>query len=80
MDPLDDNLLKGTMDIMKESEETLLTAIKRMQPVARGIRRTELLNIQQDSRESIQSFHIESKVEMPLAQISPLVYVPFQLM
>ena len=63
MDSLGDDLLKGTTDIMKESEETLLAAIKRLavQPVARGVRRTELINMQQDSGESIRSFHANVK-------------------
>ena len=63
VDTLGDDLLKGTTDIMKESEEALLSAIKRLavQPVARGVRRTDLMNMQQDSGESIRSFHAKVK-------------------
>ena len=63
MDSLGDDLLKGTTDILAESEETLLAAIKKLavQPVARGVRRTELMNMQQDSGESIRSFHAKVK-------------------
>ena len=63
VDSLGDDLLKGTTDILAESEDTLLAAIKKLavQPVARGVRRTELMNMQQDSGESIRSFHAKVK-------------------
>ena len=63
VDSLGDDLLKGTSDIIAESEEALLAAIKKLavQPVARGVRRTELMNMQQDNDESIRSFHAKVK-------------------
>ena len=44
---------------MTVSENTLLEAIKKLavQPVARGVRRTELINMTQDSGEPIASDH-----------------------
>ena len=63
VDTLGDDLLRGIEDIMSESEETLLAAIKKLavQPVARGVRRTELMNMTQDSGEPIRSFHAKVK-------------------
>ena len=60
---LGDDLLRGTSDIMKETEAALLAGIKRLavQPVARGVRRTELMNMQQDSGEPIRSFYAKVK-------------------
>ena len=47
VDTLGDDLLRGINDIMMETEESLLQAIKKLavQPVARGVRRTELMNM-----------------------------------
>ena len=63
VDTLGDDLLRGITDIMTESEDTLLAAIKKLavQPVARGVRRTELINMTQDSGEPIRSFHAKVK-------------------
>ena len=63
MDTLGDDLLRGITDIMTVSENTLLEAIKKLavQPVARGVRRTELINMTQDSGEPIRSFHAKVK-------------------
>ena len=48
---------------MKETEAALLAGIKRLavQPVARGVRRTDLMNMQQDSGEPIRSFYAKVK-------------------
>ena len=62
-DSLGDDLLRGVTNITNVTEEELLSAIKKLavQPVARGVRRTELINMQQDSGEPIRSFHAKVK-------------------
>ena len=62
-DSLGDDLLRGLSDVTIVTKDDLLAAIKRLavQPVARGVRRTELLNMQQDSGETIRSFHAKVK-------------------
>ena len=63
VDSLGDDLLRGLTDVASVTENDLLKAIKKLavQPVARGVRRTELINMQQDAGEPIRSFHAKVK-------------------
>ena len=63
VDSLGDDLLRGLTDIATVSEDELLAAIKKLavQPVAIGVRRTELMNMTQDREEAIRTFHAKVK-------------------
>ena len=58
VDSLGDDILRGLNDVATVSETDLLAAIKKLsvQPVAIGVRRTELLNMSQDREEPIRTF------------------------
>ena len=58
VDSLGDDILRGLDNVANVSETDLLAAIKKLavQPVAIGVRRTELLNMSQDREEPIRTF------------------------
>ena len=58
VDSLGDDILRGLDDVATVSETDLLAAIKKLsvQPVAIGVRCTELLNMSQDREEPIRIF------------------------